>query len=113
MCCRRSSSNSRASPSRARRCVAHGMCCGWTAASKHIFGGLVPQLLYCKMRLNASDVRSATHSGALLLQMNLLELAKQVQKEQALHDVGGDEATLRSVPGRVQVGSPNSAVNHR
>ena len=36
-------------------------------------------------------------------QMNLLELAKEVQKEQALHDVGGDEATLATVPGALRV----------
>ena len=35
--------------------------------------------------------------------MNLLELAKEVQKEQALHDVGGDEATLATVPGALRV----------
>jgi hypothetical protein len=34
--------------------------------------------------------------------MNLLELAKEVQKEQALHDVGGDEATLATVPGALR-----------
>ena len=36
-------------------------------------------------------------------QMNMLELAKEVQKEQELHDVGGDEATLATVPGAVRV----------
>jgi hypothetical protein len=40
--------------------------------------------------------------------MNLLDLAKEVQKEKALHDVGGDEATLASVPGAVRVRSPSS-----
>ena len=35
--------------------------------------------------------------------MNMLELAKEVQKEQELHDVGGDEATLATVPGAVRV----------
>lgn len=35
-------------------------------------------------------------------QTNLLELAKQVRQEQALHDIGGDEATLRTVPGSIE-----------
>lgn len=39
----------------------------------------------------------------LLLQTNLLALAEQVRQEQALHDIGGDEATLRTVPGSIEV----------
>jgi hypothetical protein len=44
-------------------------------------------------------LQTSFNSSAVLLQMNLLELAKEVEKETALHDVGGDEATLATVPG--------------